>query len=119
MLITDGFNSIYKSVFTTLNFPHRPIRLFSYLVGSDSGGANDLYALSCENKGKYSLYNFNNLAMCCILFYKDSTSLSDVVGFRLFFQYIFLSFTAFLLIILDYYWLYSKSMNAWRNSIVN
>lgn len=55
MLITDGFNSIYKGVFTTLNFPHRPIRLFSYLVGSDSGGANDLYALSCENKGKYIL----------------------------------------------------------------
>ncbi|CAH1121282.1 unnamed protein product [Ceutorhynchus assimilis] len=54
MLITDGPPSSYKEVFKIYNFPHRPVRLFTYLIGSDSGSATEMYWMACENKGFYT-----------------------------------------------------------------
>lgn len=52
MLITDGPPSSYRDIFTTYNFPHRPVRIFTYLVGSDTGSAEEMRWMACENKGK-------------------------------------------------------------------
>lgn len=51
MLITDGPSSTYKEIFKIYNFPHRPVRLFTYLIGSDSGSASEMHWMACENKG--------------------------------------------------------------------
>lgn len=51
MLITDGPNSNYQDVYKTYNFPHRPVRIFTYLVGKDSSGADEMHWMACENKG--------------------------------------------------------------------
>ncbi|XP_048526284.1 voltage-dependent calcium channel subunit alpha-2/delta-3 isoform X1 [Dendroctonus ponderosae] len=54
MLITDGPPSSYKDIFKLYNFPHRPVRLFTYLIGSDSGSAAEMHWMACENKGYYT-----------------------------------------------------------------
>ncbi|XP_017785728.1 PREDICTED: voltage-dependent calcium channel subunit alpha-2/delta-3 isoform X2 [Nicrophorus vespilloides] len=54
MLITDGPPGTYKEVFKMYNWPHRPVRVFTYLTGKDSGSANEMHWMACENKGYYT-----------------------------------------------------------------
>ncbi|XP_030748608.1 voltage-dependent calcium channel subunit alpha-2/delta-3 isoform X3 [Sitophilus oryzae] len=54
MLVTDGPPSTYKDIFKIYNFPHRPVRIFTYLIGSDTSSANDMHWMACENKGYYA-----------------------------------------------------------------
>ncbi|KAL1492838.1 hypothetical protein ABEB36_011020 [Hypothenemus hampei] len=62
MLITDGPPASYKDIFKTYNFPHRPVRLFTYLIGSDSGSAAEMHWMACENKGYYTrIENYENI----------------------------------------------------------
>ncbi|XP_050313474.1 voltage-dependent calcium channel subunit alpha-2/delta-4 [Anthonomus grandis grandis] len=62
MLITDGPSSTYKDIFKIYNFPHRPVRLFTYLIGSESGSATEMHWMACENKGYYSrIETYNNI----------------------------------------------------------
>lgn len=54
MLITDGPPSSYHDIFKTYNFPHRPVRMFTYLVGKDSSGLEEMHWMACENKGTHA-----------------------------------------------------------------
>ncbi|XP_066248277.1 voltage-dependent calcium channel subunit alpha-2/delta-3 [Euwallacea similis] len=54
MLVTDGPPLDYDSVFNKYNFPHKPVRVFTYLMGSDSGAASQLHRMACSNRGFYS-----------------------------------------------------------------
>uniref|UniRef100_A0A336LYX8 CSON005615 protein n=1 Tax=Culicoides sonorensis TaxID=179676 RepID=A0A336LYX8_CULSO len=51
MIITDGPDETYESVIKQYNWPHRPVRLFTYLIGKSSGGADNLNWMACQNKG--------------------------------------------------------------------
>lgn len=56
MIITDGAPSSYKDIFKVYNFPHRPVRIFTYLVGKDTSSASELHWMACANKGnKYEI----------------------------------------------------------------
>ena len=54
MLVTEGLPFPYwkyESVFWEYNEPHKPVRVFSYIVGNET---SDLYTaewLACNNKG--------------------------------------------------------------------
>lgn len=36
------------------NFPHMPVRIFTYLIGKDSSSAENLHNMACQNKGFYA-----------------------------------------------------------------
>lgn len=52
MLITDGPPSSYRDIFKMYNWPHRPVRMFTYLIGKDTSSATDMHWMACANKGK-------------------------------------------------------------------
>ncbi|CAG9816549.1 unnamed protein product [Phaedon cochleariae] len=54
MLITDGPPATYKEIFKMYNFPHAPVRVFTYLIGKDSSGANEMHWMACAHKGYYT-----------------------------------------------------------------
>ncbi|XP_018576080.1 voltage-dependent calcium channel subunit alpha-2/delta-3 isoform X2 [Anoplophora glabripennis] len=54
MLITDGPPSTYKEIFKTYNFPHSPVRFFTFLIGKDASSAREMNWMACANKGYYS-----------------------------------------------------------------
>ena len=51
ILITEGPPSTYRDIFKTYNWPHKPVRVFTYLVGMDSNGISEMKWMACENKG--------------------------------------------------------------------
>lgn len=51
MLITDGPPSSYRDIFKKYNFPHHPVRIFTYLIGKDSSSAHEMHWMACANKG--------------------------------------------------------------------
>uniref|UniRef100_A0A6P7F144 Voltage-dependent calcium channel subunit alpha-2/delta-3 isoform X2 n=1 Tax=Diabrotica virgifera virgifera TaxID=50390 RepID=A0A6P7F144_DIAVI len=54
MLITDGPPSTYKEIFKMYNFPHSPVRVFTYLIGKDSSSASQVHWMACAHKGYYT-----------------------------------------------------------------
>ncbi|XP_018325617.1 voltage-dependent calcium channel subunit alpha-2/delta-3 isoform X2 [Agrilus planipennis] len=56
MLISSAPPSSYKEIFKIYNWPHRPVRVFTYLVGS-SGTSSEMHWMACENKGYYTRIN--------------------------------------------------------------
>ncbi|KAL3289880.1 hypothetical protein HHI36_023270 [Cryptolaemus montrouzieri] len=54
MLITDGPPSSFKDIFKQYNFPHRPVRVFTYLIGKDASNAEEMHWMACSNKGYYT-----------------------------------------------------------------
>lgn len=61
MLITDGPPSSYRDIFKTYNWPHRPVRMFTYLIGKDTSSATDMHWMACANKGEYPNINQTTL----------------------------------------------------------
>ncbi|XP_067002670.2 voltage-dependent calcium channel subunit alpha-2/delta-3 [Anabrus simplex] len=53
MLITDGTPETYQDIFKQYNWPHMPVRVFTYLIGKDSGNAKEMHTIACTNKGFY------------------------------------------------------------------
>nr|XP_018906930.1 PREDICTED: voltage-dependent calcium channel subunit alpha-2/delta-3 isoform X2 [Bemisia tabaci] len=53
MLISDGPSSNLKDVFQMYNFPHMPVRVFTYLVGKDASNAKEMLWMACANKGYF------------------------------------------------------------------
>nr|XP_022915064.1 voltage-dependent calcium channel subunit alpha-2/delta-3 isoform X1 [Onthophagus taurus] len=54
MLITTEASSKHKELFKKYNWPHKPVRIFTYLVGSESASVEDLHWMACSNKGYYT-----------------------------------------------------------------
>ncbi|XP_063702857.1 voltage-dependent calcium channel subunit alpha-2/delta-3 [Culicoides brevitarsis] len=53
MVITDGPDETYESIIKQHNWPHRPVRIFTYLIGKSSSGAENLNWMACQNKGYF------------------------------------------------------------------
>ena len=51
MLVTVGPPSSYKEIFKQYNWPHMPVRMFTYLTGRDGSNADDMNWMACNNKG--------------------------------------------------------------------
>lgn len=51
MLITDGPDDNCEQIIKQYNWPHRPVRLFTYLIGKSSSGLDNLSWMACQNKG--------------------------------------------------------------------
>ncbi|KAJ1526252.1 hypothetical protein ONE63_009407 [Megalurothrips usitatus] len=55
MLITAGpVLASYKDVLRHYNWPHMPVRMFTYLVGKDSSSGTELHKIACGNKGYFN-----------------------------------------------------------------
>lgn len=39
------------------NWPHRPVRIFTYLIGGGSGSRDSMHSIACSNKGYYVQIN--------------------------------------------------------------
>ncbi|XP_063239126.1 voltage-dependent calcium channel subunit alpha-2/delta-3 isoform X2 [Bacillus rossius redtenbacheri] len=57
MLITDGPPYDYRDIYKQYNWPHMPVRVFTYLVGRDAGNAAEMNWMACKNKGYYTRVN--------------------------------------------------------------
>ncbi|KAG8235606.1 hypothetical protein J437_LFUL014650 [Ladona fulva] len=53
MIITDGAPHSFREIFKEYNWPHMPVRVFTYLVGKDAVNAPDLNWMACANKGYF------------------------------------------------------------------
>ncbi|XP_033723219.1 voltage-dependent calcium channel subunit alpha-2/delta-4 [Tursiops truncatus] len=54
MLITDGAVEDHRTVLEKYNWPHRKVRLFTYLIGKEVSFADRLKWIACNNKGYYT-----------------------------------------------------------------
>ena len=52
MLVTDGAPQNYHEIFEKYNLPHKPVRLFTYLIGREITDTKATEDISCNNKGK-------------------------------------------------------------------
>lgn len=57
-----------KGVFRTWNWPHMPVRIFTYGVGGDAAAAHNMKDMACTNKGELSLIN----EACCLCMLYDN-----------------------------------------------
>lgn len=57
MLITDGTKDTQKEIIKQYNWPHMPVRIFTYLIGGDSSSQDNLYSMACSNKGYFAKIN--------------------------------------------------------------
>nr|XP_023023561.1 voltage-dependent calcium channel subunit alpha-2/delta-3 [Leptinotarsa decemlineata] len=69
MLITDGPPSTYSEIFKMYNFPHSPVRVFSYLIGKDLSSASEMHWMACAHKGYYSVIEFYDQIKESVLHY--------------------------------------------------
>ena len=51
MLVTDGAPSGYREVFEKFNWPHKPVRVFSYVIGREIIDTTATNWMACTNKG--------------------------------------------------------------------
>ncbi|XP_045481988.1 voltage-dependent calcium channel subunit alpha-2/delta-3 isoform X2 [Harmonia axyridis] len=71
MLITNGPPSSYKEIFKQYNFPHRPVRVFTYLIGKDASNADEMHWMACSNKGYYTRIKSANEIKRKVLHYTE------------------------------------------------
>ncbi|XP_014246185.1 voltage-dependent calcium channel subunit alpha-2/delta-4 isoform X2 [Cimex lectularius] len=53
MLVTMGPKGDLRHIFKAYNWPHMPVRVFTYLIGKDKSNAAELFWIACSNKGYY------------------------------------------------------------------
>ncbi|KAK8393336.1 hypothetical protein O3P69_013382 [Scylla paramamosain] len=53
MLVTDGAPDNYEKIFSTYNWPHFQVRVFTYLIGREEKKKRDLSWMACANKGYF------------------------------------------------------------------
>lgn len=57
-----------KGVFRTWNWPHMPVRIFTYGVGGDAASAHNMKDMACTNKGEQC----NKEASCLCMLNTDN-----------------------------------------------
>ncbi|BFF94220.1 voltage-dependent calcium channel subunit alpha-2/delta-4 [Drosophila madeirensis] len=57
MLITESTSESHKDIIKQYNWPHMPVRIFTYLIGSDSSSRSNLHDMACSNKGFFVQIN--------------------------------------------------------------
>ena len=63
MLVTDGVPYTYENIFQEYNQPHKPVRVFTYLIGREISDLDAAKWMACENKGTSAK---NKFAFSCI-----------------------------------------------------
>lgn len=59
MLVTDGLPGNVTEVFENLNLDENGmpiVRIFTYLVGTEVKGVEDLQQMACNNRGKFFFF---------------------------------------------------------------
>merc|ERR1711892_1294177 len=54
MLVTDGVPYTYETTFQEYNQPHKPVRVFTYLIGREISDLEAAKWMACENKGYFT-----------------------------------------------------------------
>ena len=54
MLVTDGVPYTYENIFQEYNQPHKPVRVFTYLIGREISDLEAAKWMACENKGYFT-----------------------------------------------------------------
>lgn len=54
MLITDGSPSDFEEIFSRYNYPNAPVRVFTYLIGRETGDGTHTKMMACHNRGFYT-----------------------------------------------------------------
>merc|ERR1711892_988529 len=54
MLVTDGVPYTYETIFQEYNQPHKPVRVFTYLIGREISDLEAAKWMACENKGYFT-----------------------------------------------------------------
>jgi len=54
MLVTDGVPYNYETIFQEYNQPHKPVRVFTYLIGREISDLQAAKWMACENKGYFT-----------------------------------------------------------------
>jgi len=54
MLVTDGVPYTYENIFQEYNQPHKPVRVFTYLIGREISDLDAAKWMACENKGYFT-----------------------------------------------------------------
>lgn len=54
MLVTDGVPYTYETIFQEYNQPHKPVRVFTYLIGREISDLDAARWMACENKGYFT-----------------------------------------------------------------
>ncbi|XP_017472121.1 PREDICTED: voltage-dependent calcium channel subunit alpha-2/delta-4 isoform X2 [Rhagoletis zephyria] len=57
MLITESTSETHSDIIKQYNWPHMPVRIFTYLIGSDSSSRSNLHEMACSNKGFFVQIN--------------------------------------------------------------
>jgi hypothetical protein len=52
MLVTDGVPYTYENIFQEFNQPHKPVRVFTYLIGREISDLDAAKWMACDNKGE-------------------------------------------------------------------
>ena len=58
MLVTNDVPDRYEIIFAEYNLPHKPVRMFTYLVGTETTDLDAAKWMACENKGALLFYFF-------------------------------------------------------------
>ena len=56
MLVTDNVPDRYENTFEEHNLPHKPVRMFTYLVGEGNSDLGAAKWIACEFKGASVLW---------------------------------------------------------------
>lgn len=51
MLISNQVSSDYNEIFKEYNWPHKPVRVFTYLIANGKSKEDDMKTIACNNKG--------------------------------------------------------------------
>lgn len=51
MLVTDGAPEDYREIFEKYNWPHKPVRVFTYVIGREIIDTTATKWMACNNKG--------------------------------------------------------------------
>ena len=54
MFVTDGVPYTYETIFQEYNQPHKPVRVFTYLIGREISDLEAAKWMACENKGYFT-----------------------------------------------------------------
>ena len=79
MLVTDGVPYTYENIFQEYNQPHKPVRVFTYLIGREISDLDAAKWMACENKGASAYLFWDKVSYAFISgYFTHVTTLAEV-----------------------------------------